>query len=66
MKCCIMSKIRLPRKLKKIVTNNCIRECKLKGQKFKSLRFTKIDMKNRCCEIDFKLKFKKKHLWIEL
>lgn len=53
-----MGKLRLPRKLKKIVTYNCIRNLKLQGLKLESIKIIEVHMKKRMCVIDFKIKNK--------
>lgn len=50
-----MTKLRLPRKLKKIITKNAIENCKLSNDKFRSLRLVSVNMTNRSCEIQIKI-----------
>ena len=42
-----MAKIRLPRKLKKQITKNCIYNAKLLGKIFKSMTIVEVDIKGK-------------------
>ncbi len=48
--------MRLPRKLKKKLTENCKYNLKLNGLRFKSMKIISINMRDRICEIEWKTK----------
>jgi hypothetical protein len=42
-----MAKMRVPRKLKKVITKNCIYNANLLGKRFKSMTIVEVDIKGK-------------------